>query len=293
MSPQMLLAKDWSRLVSKHFVNLEITNSSSVSGSFTGHIRGTIRISQLQASGHFGHRTKAAADSESAGIVVALATHGNVIVEQQDRSVSLQAGDVALYTTADEFRVGSLSNFGVRLAVVPYDRISVDAECVLRNTARPLSSVLTARLRESFIALNRGVEVDASEDRLVRLLATLPSFRGTNRRVDLSGRDVRQEALQFIDENLTSHEVSANTVAHALGISLRTLYKHFDPEAKTIAEFLRQRRLRFAFELISSGEADLISDAALAAGFQNLSHFSRLFKKEFGISPSVLHRRNS
>ena len=59
---------------------------------------------------------------------------------------------------------------------------------------------------------------------------------------------------------------------------------HASPE-----KWLQKRRLEMAHFLISQKNRKP-SDVYLEVGFQNLSHFSRVFKKEFGINASALYR---
>jgi len=62
----------------------------------------------------------------------------------------------------------------------------------------------------------------------------------------------------------------------------------------TIGEYVRQSRIEFACNQISTSEASL-SDIALAAGFFDHSHFARTFKTHMGMTPNqyrtALHPR--
>jgi AraC-like DNA-binding protein len=56
--------------------------------------------------------------------------------------------------------------------------------------------------------------------------------------------------------------------------------------------WLKQQRLRRAKLLLSAGDLQ-VSEVAFQCGFENLSHFSKAFKDEFGHSPAVLKRSNA
>lgn len=60
----------------------------------------------------------------------------------------------------------------------------------------------------------------------------------------------------------------------------------------TPGEWLLEKRLNRAMELIRDGNKS-VSDAAFDSGFESISHFSRCFKKRFGISPSSVRNANS
>ena len=51
------------------------------------------------------------------------------------------------------------------------------------------------------------------------------------------------------------------------------------------AEFIRNIRLEQAARLIQEGKVN-VTQVAYAVGFNNQTHFSTVFKKHFGVSPS-------
>jgi AraC-like DNA-binding protein len=54
--------------------------------------------------------------------------------------------------------------------------------------------------------------------------------------------------------------------------------------------YLRRRRLSEAARRLRDRVS--VTDACFASGFQNLSHFTRQFCREFGINPSVYARQD-
>lgn len=97
-------------------------------------------------------------------------------------------------------------------------------------------------------------------------------------RVDLKG---------FMDKNFKC-DLTVEDFAHYAGRSLSAFKKEFAQEFhQTPSRWIVKRRLEEARQLIKyNGEKP--SDVYLLVGFKNLSHFSKAFKREFGISPSAL-----
>jgi AraC-like DNA-binding protein len=105
--------------------------------------------------------------------------------------------------------------------------------------------------------------------------------------------EVRERALRtqiraFIEQNLGDAELNPRSVADAHHISLRTLYRLFETENRTVAELIRQRRLeRCQRDLANPLLAHQpIQRIAARWGLQDKAHFSRLFKACYGMPPN-------
>lgn len=82
------------------------------------------------------------------------------------------------------------------------------------------------------------------------------------------------------DENFDIHRL-----CHEMTMSRTQLYRKFRSLTNmTVTEYLRSLRLHRAKDLLN--EAGItVAETAYRTGFKNVSHFSRVFKNEFGISP--------
>lgn len=70
-------------------------------------------------------------------------------------------------------------------------------------------------------------------------------------------------------------------------VSLRTLQRHFQNRYQTtVSVWLAEHRVNRAYHRIRSGES--IKRVAYDLGFKQLSHFSRVFKTAYGVSPRAL-----
>jgi len=77
-------------------------------------------------------------------------------------------------------------------------------------------------------------------------------------------------------------------IAHRLGVSLRLLQKVFAHRGETVMGQLWQERVSRAARLLSAPEAAdrSITDIAFACGFNDSSHFGRVFAERMGMAPS-------
>jgi AraC family transcriptional regulator, positive regulator of tynA and feaB len=88
---------------------------------------------------------------------------------------------------------------------------------------------------------------------------------------------------RYIDANLRDPKLTPSAVAEAAGVSLRTLQRAFESSDLSVAEIIRTRRLAVARDDILAGAS--IASVARRWQFSDPSHFSRSFKRHFGVAP--------
>jgi CheY-like chemotaxis protein/nitrogen-specific signal transduction histidine kinase/AraC-like DNA-binding protein len=99
-----------------------------------------------------------------------------------------------------------------------------------------------------------------------------------------------QKIRDIMFVNLEDGTFDIQKLCQHLAISRAQLYRKFKfLTNKTIADYFRSLRLHKARELLLTSGAN-VSDAAYQTGFKNLSHFSKVFTKEFGINPSEIQK---
>ena len=103
----------------------------------------------------------------------------------------------------------------------------------------------------------------------------------------LNGRqaDVMQRARRFIADNFANPELTLGSVAAYVGFNEKYFTTRFTKEVGTnFRDYLTDIRLNRAKKLMETTDLKMyeISDRV---GYNNVEHFSRMFKKHFGISP--------
>jgi len=79
-------------------------------------------------------------------------------------------------------------------------------------------------------------------------------------------------------------------LSYAAGLDHNRLIQGFkDIFGVTPFEYLRKIRLKKAAELIATREQN-VTEAAVSVGYTNLSNFAKIFKREFGVSPSKYNK---
>ena len=95
-----------------------------------------------------------------------------------------------------------------------------------------------------------------------------------------------QKLHEIVDANLQDENFDIQLLCNMIGMSRSQLYRKFKALTnQSLGKFIRSMRLENAKHLIEVLGLN-VSEAAYASGFKNLSHFSYIFKEEFGYSPS-------
>ena len=107
--------------------------------------------------------------------------------------------------------------------------------------------------------------------------------------LDITSLDEKliERAVRYIDDHMTRTDLSVEELAAELGMSRVHLYKRLKQiTGKTPIEFIRLLRLKRSAQLLRESQLN-ISEIAYRCGFNNPKYFSRYFKEEFGVLPSV------
>lgn len=76
-------------------------------------------------------------------------------------------------------------------------------------------------------------------------------------------------------------------IAGLCGVSFRTLQRHFRKHFQsTFTQWLEAHRMSEAYRRIAEGSS--LKEVCFDLGYKQQSHFTRVFKKHFGIPPSFL-----
>jgi AraC-like DNA-binding protein len=98
----------------------------------------------------------------------------------------------------------------------------------------------------------------------------------------------RQRIERYICDNLRDPELNVTKIAHELGLSTRYVHKLFEAEPVNVMQRALAQRLRECHRDVAARGTRSISDVAYSWGFNSPAHFSRVFKKHFGVRPSDL-----
>ena len=94
--------------------------------------------------------------------------------------------------------------------------------------------------------------------------------------------------LKVVEDNMADPEFSVETLCDLAGVSRATLHKKLKSLLdQSATEFINTIRVKRAAQLIKQ-KAGNISEIAYDVGFNNLSYFTKVFKKYIGVAPSEM-----
>ena len=111
---------------------------------------------------------------------------------------------------------------------------------------------------------------------------------------DATARKARLRSVKvWIEEHLTDPDLSLEKIAKNNGVSLRHLHYLFRLTEMSVSEWILDRRLQRCHDALLRPELRALSvtEIAYRLGFSSSSHFSTVFRRKFGHSPSELRRR--
>lgn len=96
------------------------------------------------------------------------------------------------------------------------------------------------------------------------------------------------KAMECVRENISNESFGKGDFASAMMISQSLLYKKIKAATDmSVVEFIRSIRLNHAMTLLTSGNHN-VTEVSEMCGFSSSAYFSRVFKENFGKSPSEI-----
>lgn len=216
----------------------------------------------------------------------------------QPEDVFLGPGDICFYDAHGPATLDFPERFRMKVFLVPYESLGLDAADVARLAGTPvprvsrLGSLLSPFLSE--LADTASSSLPPVGELLawnaVNVLATLATER-LNRDATATPdarTPLRARILEFIDLHLTDENLSPETIAGAHHISARYLHRLFQDEGTTVGRWIQRRRLEECRRdlMIRARGGRTIAAVANRWGFMSATHFSRVFRAAYGMSPS-------
>jgi AraC-like DNA-binding protein len=222
---------------------------------------------------------------------------GSCVLTQRDREISLRPGDLAVWDSTTPFIFADPDGISQHKFRIPLDRIALPVDVIRQISAtqlcpdHPISDIAVAYFRRLAArpgAFDRpGGEV-VSQPAIDLLRAVITTHLDA---VDL-GKEALQATLvvrimEYVQMHLREPDLDAGRIATEHHISVRQLYRILAAEGISLGDWIRTRRLEgVRRDLALPFLKDPISAISRRWGFTDASSFARMFRTNFGVSPS-------
>ena len=177
----------------------------------------------------------------------------------------------------------------IQLSHIPV--ILVTAKITAENQVEGLSVGADAYVTKPFepAVLSALIQSQLKNRERVRKLltnATTTEDEGVDNALSEQDKHFMEELYKLMEEELSNSELDVTRITKMLYISRTKLYyKIKGLTGETPSNFFRTYKLNRAAELLKSGKFT-VSEIADKCGFSTQSHFSVVFKKQFGVTPT-------
>ena len=102
-----------------------------------------------------------------------------------------------------------------------------------------------------------------------------------------------QKLIQMVEENYSNEHFGSAEICRKMGMSRTQLFRKLKAiTGRSITNFIRSIRLAKGKELLETTDKT-VSEIAFESGFKSLNYFSKMFKEEFGVSPSEVGKNKN
>lgn len=273
------------------------------------HFRGVVSRRRLDgltlvdcaAAPFLGHRSAGVIDgsptqrADEAILGFQFVAKGVELVRERGRQLAVSAGDIVLWDGLQPTEVEIIEPFFKRTLIFPRERVlALCPRLAELDAFPPLSRTGPAGLLVRYVnGLAAELHQLDSPARTAAANAALELLRGVIEPSVPPSRQVAREAMRgeirrYVRTHLQEASLGPGTIARAHSISVRALHALFEDADESVAGLVRRERLTRCLEDLQRPGCGSVTEIAFRWGFSDAAHFSRAFKRAFGVTPTEM-----
>ncbi|MBV9424122.1 MAG: helix-turn-helix domain-containing protein [Solirubrobacterales bacterium] len=297
--------QSWSEILAATHLNFDVRFTHRTPPRFNGAVTrraiGDLRLVDCAASPFLGNRGRGVIGAGGEGLQpeeifgFQFVCKGAELVREGGRQLALTTGDVVLWDGLQPTEVEIVESFYKRTLLFPRERaLAVCPRLAEPATLPSLEGSGPARLLVRYMnalaaelpGLDDAAGAAAANAALELLRAAVEPSVPTSRSATRAA--MRSEIRRYIQNHLHDPALSPASIARAYAMSVRALHALFEEGETSVACLVRTERLARCLEDLQRPNTGSVTDIAFRWGFCDAAHFSRVFKRTFGATPSEI-----
>jgi AraC-like DNA-binding protein len=298
----------WNDLTGSAFTPLvtDPVDRRAFAGRLTRTKVGEIRLAEARSEPAIvRHSRQHVARTRDASFMLCLQLDGVSVNRQQGREAVLRYGDFHLLDSSRPYEV-SFQQFNRMLVLsVPHPELTrrmPNPESVVgiaMSGRSGISGLLSSLLCNFWQQRRTGDETFLSPRFSEAILDLVASAYACMTATAPGGSSIaiarREQIRSYIETHLHDPALTPGSVAAAVHLSPRRLHQLFEADGETVGAYILRRRLEECARAMgdASQRSRTVTEIAFLHGFNNASHFGRVFRERYQATPSDYRRRSS
>jgi AraC-like DNA-binding protein len=298
----------WADLVCAHLVEVEcnsVVDPTNFSGSVTKMSLPQIEIAKIHAGGQIVRRTsRLLREAERGVVLINIQRSGSSRLRQSGRDALLNAGDLAIYSSDSPYELAFESDFDQTVLMfskhaLPSLRDNLDRMGAIAVRGTDTSTRFLTSLADAVFDAGDDLHPELTNALQQTLFQSILAATARLPQRESATISLAQHHLarirQYACNNLSDPQLSVARIAKGVGLSPSHVHRLMAGEPQTLMEWVSEKRLLSCqMDLAASWSAsESISQIAFRYGFIDMSHFSRAYRRRFGMSPRESRARVS
>lgn len=232
-----------------------------------------------------------------------LMLEGEGIARQDGREVLLRSGDFTLCDGTRHYEVSCPQGSWILVLGIPTAKLRRHIACpeslaaVAMRAVSGVNGLLSGFLRTYWRECRHSLDADSAERIAVAVLdllgAAYAQVPRTHAERSSRGTAHRIRILNYIHAHLYESDLTPAQIAQACRITTRYLHYLFSDGEETVTRYILKRRLEACSQalLADSQRGRTVTAIAFDHGFNSATHFGRVFRAQFGMTPREYRAR--
>ena len=298
----------WNDLTGSAFTPLvtDPLDRRAFAGRLTRTQVGQIRLAEARSEPAIvRHSRQHVARTRDASFMLCLQLDGVSVNRQQGREAVLRYGDFHLLDSSRPYEVSFQQSNRMLVLSVPHPELTrrmPNPESVVgiaMSGRSGVSGLLSSLLCNFWQQRRTGDEAYLSPRFSEAILDLVASAYACITATAADGSSIaiarREQIRSYIETHLHDPALTPGSVAAAVHLSPRRLHQLFEADGETVGAYILRRRLEECARAMSdaSQRSRTVTEIAFLHGFNNASHFGRVFRERYQSTPSDYRRRST